>query len=479
MTGQRAALSILLLAVTAGGCGARRLALSALPTPSATAWHTTAEGTAPAVDPGELSAWWQRLHDSTLNGLIERSISNNPDVRIAQLRLRQARAQRAQTEAALWPSVSTSDSGSLRRSGTQVLSPDGGGGFRNITTGSYGATLDASWEPDIFGGLHLTADGATADAAATWFDLNAARVSLVAEVARVYGELRTVQARLDIARRNEASQAETLELTGFRAQAGLVSSVDVEQARANLEQTRAQVPSLESSIAQSTFQLATLAGQEPAAMTDMLSVPAPLPTVPDDVAIGIPADVLRQRPDLKAAEARIVAETARAGAARAERYPQFSLSGSLGIQVLKGAGSGGTSLITSMAGNVLQPLFNRGRIRQQIEAQTAVQEQAIVTYESTVLTALRDVESALVALEASRQRLAALQEAANAATAAELLARNQYSAGLTDFQTVLNTQRSALTVQDSAATTTGERLAALIQLFKALGGGWSSAVPAS
>lgn len=214
-------------------------------------------------------------------------------------------------------------------------------------------------------------------------------------------------------------------------------------------------------------------------MTDMLSVPAPLPTVPDDVAIGIPADVLRQRPDLKAAEARIVAETARAGAARAERYPQFSLSGSLGIQVLKGAGSGGTSLITSMAGNVLQPLFNRGRIRQQIEAQTAVQEQAIVTYESTVLTALRDVESALVALEASRQRLAALQEAANAATAAELLARNQYSAGLTDFQTVLNTQRSALTVQDSAATTTGERLAALIQLFKALGGGWSSAVPAS
>ncbi len=476
-TTRQATLSVVLVTMATAACSAHRPPLPTLPATEAASWRSPAAGVKAGADSVALSKWWERLQDATLNALIEQTLANNPDARIAQLRLRQARAQRVQAEAALWPTISASGSGSLRRSGTQVLSPDGGSGFRNITTGSYGSSLDASWEPDIFGRLGLAADAATAEAVETIADLLTTQVSLAAEVARVYGELRTFQTRFDVARRNATSQQETFELTGFRAQVGLVSNLDVEQARATLEQTRAQIPTFDANITLSTFQLALLAGREPAAMTDMLRVAAPVPVVPDEVTIGIPADVIRQRPDIKAAEARVVAETARLGSARAERYPQFTLSGSLGLQLINGAGTGGTSIVTSAAGSVLQPIFNRGRIRQQIDAQSAIQAQAIVSYESTLLTALKEVEDALVAYESHRQRLLSLQEATTAATTAGQLALSQYAAGLTDFQTVLNTQRTTLSVQDSAAMAGGDRLAAFIRLFKAIGGGWQAQVP--
>ncbi len=319
---------------------------------------------------------------------------------------------------------------------------------------------------------------ATADVNATLDDLHATQVSLVGEVARNYVELRTVQSRLAIARRNEAAQAETVQLTGFRAQAGLVGSMDVEQARTNLEQTRAQLPVLESAIAQQMHRLAVLAGLTPEALTATLSVAAPLPSVPESVAIGIPAETLRQRPDVRAAEQRIVAETARLASADAKRYPRFTLSGSIGAEIVTGALTGGTALAASAVGNVVQTLFDGGRIRQQIAIQSAVQEQRVAAYESTVLTALEDVENALVSFEKSRLRLGSLRSAETAAGNAALLAQTQYAAGVADFQRVLDTQRTVLSVQDSLASTEGERLTALIQLFKALGGGWSTAADA-
>ena len=331
----------------------------------------------------------------------------------------------------------------------------------------------------MFGGTRRGIDAATADVQATAADLAATHVSLAAEVALTYADLRTLQARLDVARRNEASQAETLELTGFRAQAGLVSSVDVEQARADVEQTRAQLPSLESSIAQATFRLATLAGTPAGTLTASLSGPSPLPQLPADVAIGIPADTLRQRPDVRAAEQRVVAETARLAQADTQRYPRFALSGSIGAETLTGVATGGASLVTSLASSVLQTLFDGGRIRQQIAIQSAVQEQAVANYEGVVLVALEDVESALVAFETSRQRLDSLSAAADASANAALLAQSLYSAGLADFQTVLSTQRTVLAVQDSVALTQGDRVIALVQLYKALGGGWSPATAAS
>jgi len=442
----------------AAGCGSAQVPAPVISSTPPAAWHTAAQGVV-VERSDDLSRWWEQLGDATLTDLVDRALAGSPDLRTAQARLRQARAQREVTRADLLPSASASAAASDRRN-----SPAG-----------FSAGFDASWEPDVFGGTRAGIDAATADLLATAEDLHATQVSLTAEVARNYVELRTLQLRLDIARRNEASQAETLELTGFRAQAGLVGSLDVEQARANLEQTRAQIPALESSVAQAMHRIATLVGLEPTALTAELDHAAPVPSVPSEIAIGIPTDTLRQRPDVRAAEQRIVAETSRLAQAETRRYPQFSLSGSIGVEVVRGALTGGTSLVASAAGSVLQTVFDGGRIRQQIEIQSAVQEQAMVSYEATVLTALEEVENALVSLEKSRQRLSSLDAAAEASANAALLARNQYTAGLVDFQTVLDTERTVRSVEDSVAATEGDRVIALVQLYKALGGGWSPA----
>jgi outer membrane protein, multidrug efflux system len=451
-------LSLLLATLASSACAVDRAANTTPRTVNRSAWSTQAPGLV-AGSTSDLSRWWERLGDATLSSLVTRAIQGSPDLRTAQARLRQARAQRGTQRADLLPTVSGSATVSDRNGTNPVIS----------------LGIDASWEPDVFGGTRRGLDAATADMRAAAADLSSAQVSLVAEVALNYSQLRTLQIRLGIARRNADSQAETLELTGFRAQAGLVSSLDVERARANLEQTRAQIPTLEGSIAQTIHRLATLAGAEPAALNGELGAAAPLPAVPSQVAIGIPAETLRQRPDVRAAEQRVIAETARLDQAGTRRYPQFSLSGSIGTEILAGAATGGASLVRSLAGSVLQTIFDRGRIREQIAVQTAVQDQAIASYDAAVLTALEDVENALVSFDKSRLRLEALTTAGTAANDAALLARNQYTSGLTDFQTVLDTERTVLSVQDSIASTEGDRLTALVQLYKSLGGGWTAA----
>ena len=459
-TRSRTELSVLLAMLLSSACAANPVATTTPRAVESTAWSATAPGLIAGATP-DLSRWWDQLGDATLSRLMTRALQGSPNLRSARARLRQARAQRGIQQADLLPTASGSAAVSVRNSTDPVIS----------------AGIDASWEPDVFGGTRRGIDAATADMRAATADLSSTQVSLAAEVALNYGQLRTSQIRLDIARRNADSQAETLQLTGFRAQAGLVSSLDVERARANLEQTRAQIPTLEGSIAQSIHRLATLAGAEPTALNGELGAAAPLPAVPSHVAIGIPAETLRQRPDVRAAEERVLAETARLDQAGTRRYPQFSLSGSIGTEILTGAATGGASLVRSIAGSVLQTLFDRGRIREQIAVQGAVQDQAIASYDATVLTALEDVENALVSFVMSRQRLDALATAGTAASDAALLARNQYTSGLTDFQTVLDTERTVLSLQDSIASTEGERLTALVQLYKSLGGGWAPSSP--
>lgn len=452
-----------------GGCGLHRAPAVAAHPAQPAAWASPAAGAA-STPRADFSRWWDQLHDPTLTTLIERTLGASPDVRVAQARLQQARALQAQAAAALWPSLGVSISGSARQSRQSV---NGASGAVSNTSGSYGASLDASWEPDIFGGARQGRAAATSELAAVAADLAATQVSLAAEVATTYLELRTLQARLDIANRNAASQADTLSLTTFRAQAGLVGALDVEQARANLEQTRATIPALQASLSQAMYRLATLAGAAPDTFVAMLSPAADLPAVPESIATGIPADTLRQRPDVRAAALRVEADRALLAQADTRRLPSLSLTGSIGIEALKGVATGGTSLVASVAGSLARPLFDHGRIRAQIEAQAAVQAQSVAVYEGTVLTALEDVERALVAFDASRVRLESLRAALTAAESAAALARTQYSAGLIDFQTVLNTERTVLAVQESVAVTGGDRVAALVQLYKALGGGWS------
>jgi NodT family efflux transporter outer membrane factor (OMF) lipoprotein len=438
-------------------------------------WSSSIEGivTKPSED---LSKWWERFGDNTLTNLIEQGLKNNTDLRTALSRLREARAQRNLTAANRFPKATVSVSNSTSKTSGSA------------TTDQLSAAFDASWEPDVFGAKGNALQAASADAKAIEADLHKTQVSLAAEVALNYVELRSFQSRVEIARRNTASQAETLQLTEWRAQAGLVSSVDVEQARTNLEQTRASIPSLETGIAENEHRLAILLGLAPGTLKKQLDAVAPLPSMPDTLAVGIPAETLRQRPDVRAAEQRIIAETARLRQTEAARYPSFSLSGSLGIEKLTGnalgsvtggtltAATGGVSKVASLSASVLQTIFDRGRIRSQIEIQNAVEEQAVISYEATVLTALEDVENALVSLQKNRERLAALNRAGSSARNAALLARDRYTAGLADFTTVLDTERTVLTVEDSIAQAQADRVSAVIQLYKSLGGGWSSEV---
>ncbi len=417
--------------------------------------------------PPVLAHWWQQLDDPTLTRLVTQALSSSLDLLSAQAKLREARARRALAGAHRFPTVTASGAANVSKSSAET----GAGNTREL----YSAGLDASWEPDVFGGVRRGEEAAQADLARTQANLYAIQVSLVAEVALNYVELRAYQDRLAIAQANVASQAETLQLAQWRAQAGLVSALDVEQARSNLAQTRAQIPSLETGRAEAERRLDILLSQSPGALTGRLSDPTGLPRVPTRVMVGIPADTLRQRPDVQAAEHTLAAETARIGVAEAARYPSFKLNGSLSLEALSLGGlAGADALARGVAAGIAAPIFDAGRIRQQIEIQTAVQEQAFLTYQSTVLNALSEVESALSALANTRERQRNLGEAAQAARLAATLARQRYSSGIIDFQTVLDTERSVLNLEDNLKSSQAEHLSALIQLYKALGGGWSA-----
>jgi multidrug efflux system outer membrane protein len=429
-------------------------------------WQQAA-GVSVSAAPADLSAWWQTFNDATLSDLIGKALAANHDVRSAQSRLRQARASRRLAGKDLLPSVNGSVSGNTSKSGGDTSSP---------ARALFDAGLDASWEPDIFGGTHFSIQASQADLEATEADLHNTQLSLIAEVARDYVDLRSYQSRLAIATDNLATQTETLQLTSWREQAGLASILDVEQARTNVEQTRAQIPTLETSITETEHRLAVLLGQPPAALHQTLTTPGPVPMAPDSVAVGIPADTLRQRPDVRAAERRLVAETARLGKAETARYPSFSLSGSLGLQALVAGGvSTAITVSSSVAAGLAAPLFDRGRIREQIEIQSAAQEQALIAYEQTMLNALEDVENALVELANARRRHEALAAAAESARTAAQLARDRYTAGLVSYQTVLDTERTQLSAEDSLKSTEADGTSALIRLYKALGGGWAAA----
>jgi multidrug efflux system outer membrane protein len=430
------------------------------------AWSESAAATGVARGRREdLSRWWERLNDPVLTDLVAQALRANPDVRIALARLREARARRALAAAQNAPQLQAGAGASA----TGTSRP-------RSSAHTYDARFDASWEMDVFGGRRRALEAAEADLQASAASVDAARVSLVAEVARNYVDARAFQARVAVARDNLATQSETLQLTEWRAQAGLVGSLDVEQARANREQTRAQIPALETSLAEARHRLAILLGQPPAALQDRLARAAPIPRVPTGIAVGIPADVLRQRPDVRAAERTLAAETARIGEAEAARYPAFDWSASIGLEAfgLDALTGGGATLTRSLAVAMTAPVFNGGRLQQQVEIQRAVAQRARVNYEAVVLTALEDVENALAAFANSRARRGALAAAVTAARNAALLAHQRYQGGLVDFQTVLDTERSVLTVEDSLAASEADGMQALVQLYKALGGGWTT-----
>ena len=458
-----------LLAVVLAGCAATAPPGSGVPAMAVpSAW--SAAGTLGA-SPGDsaatatsLAQWWERFDDPQLSALVAQALQANTTVRSAQAALQQARAQLDVQNAGLLPNVGASASAQRGRSGGVSAS------------NSFQTGFDASWEPDVFGVQRSAIRASAADSRAAEANLGQVQVSLAAEVAANYIALRGLQLRLDIARSNLASQQETLQISQWRLQAGLVTSLVTEQARAATAQTAAQVPALEASLAQTRHALAVLTGQPPAALESALMDTRPVPQAADDLALAFPADTLRQRPDVRVAEERVAAALARVAQADAARYPDFRLSGSLGLRALTvGALTSGTSVAQSLLASVSGVLFDGGAARAQVRVQEAGAEQARLSYQDTVLTALTDVEDALVALRGDRERLVQLRIAAEAARNAALLAQDRYSSGLIDFQAVLETQRTQLATQDGVASTVTSLSTNHVRLYKALGGGWQPA----
>ncbi|TDP71091.1 efflux transporter outer membrane subunit [Roseateles toxinivorans] len=409
-----------------------------------------------------LARWWLRFNDPLLAALIAEALDANRSVKSAVAALRQARALGDVQTAGLGPSLGLSASAQRNYSGASRSSSNG---FR--------AGLDAGWEPDLFGGQRAGVSAADADTAASLASLGDVQVSVAAELALNYLQLRGLQARLLIAQASLASQQETLQLTDWRAEAGLVGSLELEQARAAVAQTQAQLPALQAAALQTEHAIAVLTGQAPAALHGRLVAVERTPQASDDLVLAFPAETLRQRPDVRAAEARVAAAWARMRQADAARYPSFQLSGSLGLSSLAlGSLTSGSSVAAGLLGSVSASLFDGGAARARVRAQEAGFDQVQSTYEATVLAALQEVEDALVALRHDRERLQYLRAAAESAQSAALLARQRYSSGLVDFQVVLETQRNALGTQDSVANLLATLNTDHVRLYKALGGGW-------
>ena len=417
-----------------------------------------ATGQSPATD---LTSWWDRFSDAQLTALVGQALQHNTSVLSAQAALRQARAQTDVQQAGLRPTLGASGSAQRSQSGN------------NSGSNRFQLGFDASWEPDVFNGQRSAIDASEADAQASAASLSNVQVSLAAEVAANYINLRGQQARLVIAQNNLRAQQETLQITRWRAQAGLASSLDVEQSITATEQTRAQLPALQASASQAMNALAVLSGQTPGALNAQLSAASAIPQAPTMLALAFPAETLRQRPDVRAAELRINAALARVAVADAARYPSFNLGGSLGLSALTlGTLSNGASLVKSLLASVSVPLFDGGARAAQLRSQEAALEQTRAAYQAAVLTALQDVENALVALRGDSERLLRLESAATAAVNAELLARQRYQSGLIDFATLLTTQRTLLSAQDSVASAQASLSTDHVVLYKALGGGW-------
>lgn len=433
--------------------------------PDFPAWQLGDPVYQPASSREQIAQWWHQLDDANLDWLIDQALASDLSVAAAQARLRQARASRAVAVSAFYPTVSVTTAATPTNYGASSSSrPD---------QTQFDVGFDASWELDIFGATRRSVEASTAELQAAEASLGNIQVTVVAEVAQNYVDVRNFQQRLDIARRNLAAQAQTLQIAQWRNQAGLVRQTDVDQARASLAQTRAGIPDLEIGLARAKNRLAVLTGQPPGAVNERLASREPLPILPDTIMTDVPATVLTQRPDIQVAERHLAAQTALVGQRIAERYPSLSLGGSFSWSAYSLTGLGTMdAFVSRVVGRLAATIFDAGRLRSLVDVQTQAQQEALANYELAVLRALEEVENALLAHALSRNRTQSWLEAAAASSSAATQSRQLYQAGLIDFEQVLITERAQLNAQESLAQSRATELITLVQLYKALGGGW-------
>jgi len=421
---------------------------------SATGVHQTGAATL-------LTQWWRRFDDPLLTRLVNQALAHNTSLAGAQAALRQARALRDLAAASLSPSVSGQASAQRTRASEQ-------------NSNSFQLGLDAGWELDLFGANQYGLDAGNASLRASAASLGAAQISVAAEVALDYISLRSLQQRLLIAANTLASQEQTLGMAQWRLQTGLYSELEAQQARSAAAQTRAQLPLLANSISQMQHALAVLTGVAPASLQAEWAPVAALPQVVDELALNIPAETLRQRPDVRVAEQNLLAAGSLVAQAQARRAPDFRLGGSLGLgSAALGALTHSASVLASLLAAVSVPLLDGGALRAQVRSQQATQDQARAAYQTTVLTALQEVEDALTSLRTDRERVLSLTVAAQAAGSAAELAGMRFESGVVDFALVLETQRSQYSTQDNLALARAATSTDHVRLVKALGGGWT------
>jgi NodT family efflux transporter outer membrane factor (OMF) lipoprotein len=433
-------------------------------------WHEElarglAEGQAP------LQTWWTTLDDPVLDSLIERAVAGNLDLEQAVARVDEARARRGIARGQWFPTLDSLSSYSRQQISEEALPVPGvGGTARNF----YSVGLDASWEIDLFGRIRRSTESANASLEATVEDYRDTLVLLLSEVGRAYVDVRTFQQRIDYAESNVRTQQGSLRLTRDRNAAGLVSDLDVRQAEQNLANTQAFIPSLRIGLTQAINRLGVLLGQHPTALRAELETPTPIPSPPSEVLVGLPTELLRQRPDLRSAERQLAAQTAQIGVAKADLYPRLALLGTFAFDALDAAKLfTGDASAFSFGPAVRWNFFDGGRIRSNVKAQESLTEQALLGYQQTVLLALEDVENAFIAYVQENDRRDYLQRSVTAAGEAVKLVNTLYRTGLTDFQNVLDTERSLFQRQDELAENEGEVTQNLVQIYRALGGGWS------
>lgn len=440
------------------------------PAPALPATWSEAEDSGVSTQPAQsaqLAQWWTAFQDPLLTTLMRRAAEVNLDVRLAVARVREVRAARGIVAAERQPQGNTSAAYSRNRSSANAVP------IPTRDSDLFQLGFDARWELDIFGGARRALEAAEADIEAALAERQAILVSLAGEVARQYLELRDAQAQLAITRTNLAAQHETLELSQVRFQAGLSSDLDVVRAEAQVATTLSHIPTLEVHLRQGMHHLAVLLGQEPGVLATELAAAAPIPSPPLVVAVGLPATLLQRRPDLRRAERDLAAATARIGVATAELYPRLTLSGTLGQQSLHLTDLPlPGSQFWSLGPSLRWPIFDAGRIRATIQVYDARQEQALVRYEKTLLTALEDVENALVAYGQEQTRQRALSIAVEANRRAVAVATELYTKGLADFLNVLDAQRALLAAESQLMQSTTALSVQVVTLYKALGGGW-------
>jgi NodT family efflux transporter outer membrane factor (OMF) lipoprotein len=437
---------------------------------------------APA-DPG---AWWSNFHDPVLTSLIGRAAQSNLDIQEAALRIAESRANLAITESAEWPTLGGNASYTRQRFSTttaqgSLFNSIGNIGIKGVSLpafpnpyNQFQTGFDASWEPDLFGGVRRSIEASQADTLASIEDGRNALVSLEGEIARSYIDLRGAQLKRGVARANLKTDRDVLTLARQRRKAGVVTDLDVSNASAQVTNTQSQIPALDRTIALDINQLSQLLALEPGALETELKGERPVPSIAHDITIGLPGDLLRRRPDIREAEERLHAATARVGVATADLFPKLTFDASFGTQSATPLGlASWASRFFSIGPSLDIPIFEGGKLRAQVHLADVQEKEAAVDYAKAVLGAVHEVENALVAYKTEQDRRRDLAATEKENRDALTLARQRYQSGVTTFIDVLDAERTLEATQASLADSTVQLSTDLVALYKALGGGWN------